>query len=189
MHDRQQESAPQQQAQGGTGGASAGAGNAGALRQSLRSMSYDQGVSALSPGGAGAQAPVQLKIDKGTLEAKLSASPSYSGTIDADTDCATANAVGEEWVGASPVKQGYGPPFGYRLLSSPDGERQYRPPMLKQSGKMQGTAQANYEAKGGSKRGFGFNAHVTVTDIDKHVKSTPSDSGGKAEDAGEKKVE
>ncbi len=141
----------------------------GGLRSALKAMSYEQGVAALSPNGAQTQGdPVQMKVDKSMLESQLASSPTYSGTIDTDTTCVESNEVGEEWVGDGPTRQAYGPPFSYRLISA-DGKRQYRPPMLKQSGSSRGTAQANFEANSGSGRGFPFNAHVTVTDIDQHT--------------------
>ena len=111
--------------------------------------------------------PVQLRIDSGTLTSKLESDANYNGTIDSDTDCATANSVGDEWVGGGATRQKYGPPFGYQLLSA-DGKRQYRPPMVKQQSKAAGQAQANYEARAGAGKHFTFNAHVSVTDIAAH---------------------
>jgi hypothetical protein len=131
--------------------------------------SPDPAASKGNPPALGANGtPVQMKIDLGTLDAKLKSTPEYSGTIDGDTDCATANEVGEAWVGSGASRRTYGPPFAYQMLSA-DGKRQYRPPMVKQSGKMVGNAQANYEARSGAGARFPFNAHVTVTDVDKYL--------------------
>lgn len=149
----------------------------------------DRGLSAPTGDRSAGGAPVQMAVSLGMLEKQLSETPSYTKTIDAGTDCATANAVGDEWCGSGASRQKYGPPFGYQLLSA-DGKRAYRPPMVKQSGKAQGTAQANYQARSGSGGAFPFNAHVTVTDIDQYAgtgessSSTGTPSGGSSTSTG-----
>lgn len=131
------------------------------LRRALAALPYDEQVRAVQPPGA--LPPVQLKIDLTTLEDKF-AEGAYSGTIDEDTDCKTANEVGALWVGEGHIQQPYGPPFKFRYQSK-DGKRAYRAPMVKQSGKKKDEAQGNYEGRTGEGKRFDFNAHVSVTDI------------------------
>lgn len=164
-----QQSRVGEEAPGRSGPAPSSSGTGNPVIQMMRGQELSQQLETLAPRenargpkGPGGE-PVQMKIDLGTLEAKLQAGESYSGTIDTDTDCATANSVGEAWVGAHD-KIAYGPPFNFQLVSK-DKKRAYRPPMVKQSGQQRGNAQANYQARTGEGAGYPFNAHVTVTDI------------------------
>lgn len=113
----------------------------------------------------------QRAISLGTLTTKLQevkdAHGSYQGTLDDNTSPDVANAVGGQWVGGGAVATYYGASAWDSQVSA-DGERQYRPPMMKMSGQAEGSAQANYEAKVGAEGGYDFNAHVTITGLQDH---------------------
>lgn len=124
-------------------------------------------------------APIQRKISIETLEQKrkeIEASGSYQGTLDEDTDAVTANQVGEQWTGDGRSSQKYGPPFNFQYLSA-DKKFQYRPPMVKKNSAMRGKAQANYEWRRKDGGNFAMNAHVTVSDIDKHLAKEGGEGG------------
>ncbi len=112
--------------------------------------------------GAGGEV-LQRVVSLETLQAKLAEGGAYSGTIDSATPWATANAVGSTWVGEGAHAQFYGASAWDSMASE---TRQYRPPMLKQSGVAADQVQANYEAKTGHEGGYNFNAHVTISDLD-----------------------
>jgi len=113
----------------------------------------------------------QRAISLGALTAKLQevkdAHGSYQGTLDDNTSPDVANTVGGQWVGAGPVATYYGASAWDSQVSA-NGQRQYRPPMMKMSGQAEGSAQANYEAKVGAEGGYHFNAHVTITGLEDH---------------------
>lgn len=108
--------------------------------------------------------PLQRVVALDDLEQKLAKEPGYGGTIDDATPWATANEIGAKWVGDGAQASYYGT-SGWPMLTS--ARRQYRPPMLKQGGAMKDSVQANYEAKGEKDADFTFNAHVTISDLDK----------------------
>lgn len=133
-------------------------------------------VAAIQPGRDASAPPsqgtVQRVVSLAALVAKhneirdASESATYTGTIDDSTPAETANAVGSEWVGEGATSQYYGASAWPSKVSS-DESRQYRPPMLKASGVMEDNFQANYEAKRGGGTEFFFNAHVTISDLEK----------------------
>ncbi|UXH76785.1 hypothetical protein [Roseateles amylovorans] len=120
-----------------------------------------------SPAGAVVQRAISLDALTNKLAEVQQAHGTYHGTLDADTTVDQANAVGDEWVGDGPTSIYYGASAWDSKVAA-DGQRQYRPPMMKMSGQAQGTAQANYEAKVGQEGGYDFNAHVTITGLADH---------------------
>jgi hypothetical protein len=89
----------------------------------------------------------------------------FSGTIGEDT-FEHANEVGEQWVGgAAATLNFYGASAWDARVNATTG-CQYRPPMLKKSGKKADSFQANYEAKKRPEATkYTFNAHVTITNL------------------------
>jgi len=107
--------------------------------------------------------PVQRVITLEKLVKKLGEDATYGNTLDLSTPWATANAIGEQWVGDGAQASYYGSSGWPKLTSA---RRQYRPPMLKEGGAKEGEVQANYEARAKDNGDFTFNAHVTISDLD-----------------------
>ena len=117
--------------------------------------------------GPVAQRVISLDVLTEKLQQVKQDGGSYQGTLDDNTSPDVANTVGGQWVGEGAVATYYGASAWDSQVSA-DGQRQYRPPMLKMSGQAKDSAQANYEAKVADEGGYNFNAHVTITGLQDH---------------------